>query len=115
MSFTPEHDAFILMAHYRSGVQDENGSWVYSLQSCMEQFLQRFPNIIFDYDAFKHRKFVITNRFEERNCICKQKPGGRKTKNTEEVVDDIRERMERSPNKSLRRLSAETGLSFYLI
>lgn len=110
--FTPEHDAFILKAHYRSGAQNEDGTWTYSLQSCLHQFNENFPDANIPYKAFADRRSRIIKRFEGKNCICKGKSTGRPTVLTREVVDDIQQRLEQSPQKSLRKLSAQTGVSY---
>ena len=109
MVFTSEQDAFILMAYFRSGTQNEDGLWTYSLQSCIEQFTLRFPNINVDYEVFLNRKCVLLRRFETKHCICKGKSTGRPTVLTENVVNDIQQRMVHSPNKSVSKLSNQTG------
>ncbi|XP_018570181.1 uncharacterized protein LOC108910138 isoform X2 [Anoplophora glabripennis] len=111
MPFTPEQDAFILMAHFRSGTINADGSWTYSLQSCIDQFMTEFPDANFDYDTFLNRRCVIVKRFETRHCICKAKSTGRPTVLTKNVMDDIQQRLAKSPTKSISKLSAETGLS----
>ncbi|KAK9730437.1 hypothetical protein QE152_g15239 [Popillia japonica] len=44
MAFTAEHDAFILMAHYRSATQDAEGNWRYSFPSCLKNCLNKQQN-----------------------------------------------------------------------
>jgi hypothetical protein len=100
------------MAHFRSGTRNEDGSWTYSLQLCIEQFREAFPNFDFDYKMFRTHKKRIIERFETKNCICKWKSTGRPTVITENVLQDIQNRMEASPTKSLRRLLAQSGLYF---
>lgn len=113
MVFTPEQDAFILMAHFRSGTRNEDGSWTYSLQSCIEQFMEKFPDANIPYDTFSNRKYVVVGRFAKKHCLCKGKPTGRPTVLTEVVMDDVRQRMDQSPTKSIPKLSAQTGRYFY--
>lgn len=112
MAFTPEQDAFILMAHFRSGTQNPNGTWSYSLQSCVQQYIQAFPDGDIPYDVFKNHRLVLIKRYEEKHCICKGKSTGRPTILTEDVVEDVRQRMQRSPKKSIPQLSAQTGIYF---
>ncbi|KAF5269716.1 hypothetical protein FQA39_LY08639 [Lamprigera yunnana] len=50
MPFTSEQDRFIVMAHFRSGTLNPDGNWSYSLQSCIEQFMQQYPDEIIEYD-----------------------------------------------------------------
>ncbi|KAI4466995.1 solute carrier family 22 member [Holotrichia oblita] len=115
MVFAPEHDAFILKAHYRSGTRDDEGNWNYSLPSCIEQFAEAFPDFDIDYDALKYYRHLIVHRFEERHCICKKKSTGRPTKLSEDVLDNIRERMERSPQKSVPKLANQTGIIYMIL
>ncbi|KAF5284272.1 hypothetical protein FQA39_LY04565 [Lamprigera yunnana] len=56
--FTSEQDRFIVMAHLRSGTLNPDGNWSYSLQSCIEQFMQQYPDEMIEYDIFKQHKFV---------------------------------------------------------
>lgn len=109
MVFTSEQDAFILMAHFRSATRNQDGVWVYSLNSCIEQFQENFPDENIDRQYFTNHKNIIIKRFEDKNCICKGKSTGRPKVLTEDTVEDIRDRMDRSPKKSLRKLSAQTG------
>lgn len=109
MPFTAAQDAFILMAHFRSGARNEDGSWTYSLQSCIDQFTDAFPEVVVNYNAFSHHKRMLVHRFEEKHCICKGKSTGRPTVLTEEKVADIRNRMELSPHKSVASLALQTS------
>ncbi|XP_031338283.1 uncharacterized protein LOC116167171 [Photinus pyralis] len=111
MVFTPEQDAFILMAHFRSGNRNPDGTWSYSLQSCIEQFSEEYPDVNIDYDVFKNHRSRLITRYENKHCICKGKSTGRPTVLSENVVNDIQQRMEQSSKKSISRLSAQTGLS----
>ncbi|KAF5305435.1 hypothetical protein FQA39_LY01526 [Lamprigera yunnana] len=52
MSFTSEQDRFIVMAHFRSDTFNPDGKWSYSLQSCIEQFMQQYPEEMMEYDMF---------------------------------------------------------------
>lgn len=109
MGFTLEQDAFILMAHFRSGIRNEDGLWTYSLQSCIEQFMTEFPDANIPYETFLNRKCVIVRRFETKHCICKGKSTGRPSVLTEVVINDVQQRMDHSPTKSVVKLSAQTG------
>ncbi|KAK4881644.1 hypothetical protein RN001_004963 [Aquatica leii] len=51
--FTAEQDTIIVMAHFRSGTRNPDGTWSYSLQSCIDQFNEYFPEANFTYDAFR--------------------------------------------------------------
>jgi hypothetical protein len=89
--FTDQEKAFILKAHFRSAVRQEDGSWKYSLQCCREQFDEEFPDNGFTYKQFAQQRDRIVNQFENKNCICKGKSSGRPTILTEERVEDVRQ------------------------
>uniref|UniRef100_A0A1Y1K0G4 DUF4817 domain-containing protein n=1 Tax=Photinus pyralis TaxID=7054 RepID=A0A1Y1K0G4_PHOPY len=112
MPFTQEQDAFILKAHFGSAVRNEDGTWSYSFRSCREQFMEEYPDVIISYKAFANHKTRIVDRFENKNCICKEKHTGRPLLRNDEVVQDVRQRMEASPKKSIRQLSAQAGVSY---
>lgn len=104
MPFSVENDKFLLEAYFRSGERDENG-WQYSLRSCHLQFQEEFPNQdIVDYEIFSHVRRLVA-RFRNTGSVCKGKSTGRKSVLAED-------RLEASPTKSLRKLSAQSG---YLI
>ncbi|KAF5305438.1 hypothetical protein FQA39_LY01529 [Lamprigera yunnana] len=111
MPFTSEQDRFIIMTHFRSGTRNPDGNWSYSLQSCIEQFMQQYPDEMIEYDIFKQHKCRLVHRFETKNCICKGKSTGRLTVLTENVIENIQERINRSPKKALSQLSQQSGLS----
>lgn len=112
MVFTNMHNAFIIEAYFRTGICNENGVWNYSYQSCREQFQERFPDAEFTNDTFVQHVRRIVDRFRNTASVCKGKSSGRPTVLTEEVVNDVQQRLEVSPRKSLRTLSAQTGLSY---
>ncbi|KAI4464043.1 piggybac transposable element-derived protein 4 [Holotrichia oblita] len=109
MVFTAEQNAFILMVHFRSATHNPDGSWTYSLESCIAQFNEAFPDANIPYDVFVQHKRRVLDRFETKNCICTGKSTGRPSPLTQPAVDDIQQRIEDSPKKSLRKLSAQTG------
>ncbi|KAF5285718.1 hypothetical protein FQA39_LY16524 [Lamprigera yunnana] len=111
MPFTLEQDRFIVMAHFRSGTLNPDGNWSYSLQSCIEQFMQQYPDEMIEYDIFKQHKCRLVHRFETKNCICKEKSTGRPTVLTKNVIENIQERINQSPKKAVSQLSQQTGLS----
>ncbi|KAF5302249.1 hypothetical protein FQA39_LY10288 [Lamprigera yunnana] len=111
MPFTSEQVRFIAMVHFRNGTLNPDGNWSYSLQSCIEQFMQQYPDKMIEYDIFKQHKCRLVHRFETKNCICKEKLTGRPTVLTENVIENIQERINRSPKKAVSQLSQQTGLS----
>ncbi|KAF5289572.1 hypothetical protein FQA39_LY15019 [Lamprigera yunnana] len=105
MVFTSEQDAFVVMAHFHSGTQNPDGTWSYALQSYSEQFSEAFSDFNIEYDVFNKHRLRLIKRYENKRCICK----GRATVSMEEVVNDIQQRIEQSPKKSILQLSAQTG------
>lgn len=113
MAFTVEHDKFLLEAYFRSGERDENGVWQYSIHSCFNQLLAEFPNEQFVYgNIFPQYVRRLVARFRQSGSVSKRKSTGRHTVLTEEVVGDIQQRLQASPTKPLRHLSAQTGKGY---
>ena len=79
-------------------------------ESCkvMRLFRDRFPDI-----RAPHRDTVrkLVNRFRETGSVLDRKPQRTRHVLTEEKLDEIGQTLERSPRKSLGRLSQETGVS----
>lgn len=111
MVFTDLHNKFIVEAYFRSGIRNQNGIWDYSYQNCHQQFQEEFPNVEYTYDCFVQHVRRVIDRFRRTGSVVKGKSTGRPTVLTEEVVADISQRMDVSPKKSLRCLSAQTNLS----
>ena len=81
------------------------------IESCREVtrlFRDRFPDI-----RPPHRDTVrkLVNRFRETGFVLDRKPQRTRHVLKEEKLDDIKQTLERSPRKSLSRLSQETGVS----
>ena len=80
-------------------------------KSCREVtrlFRDRFTDI-----RAPHRDTVrkLVNRFRETSSVLDRKPQRTRHVLTEENIDEIGQTLERSPRKSLSRLSQETGVS----
>ena len=80
-------------------------------ESCREVtrlFRDKFPDI-----RASHRDTVrkLVNRFRETGSVLDRKPQRTRPMLTEEKLDEIGQTLERSPRKSLSRLSQETGVS----
>ena len=80
-------------------------------ESCREVtrlFRDRFPDI-----RAPHRYTVrkLVNRFRETGSVLDRRPQRTRHVLTEEKLDEIGQTLERSPRKSLSRLSQETGVS----
>ncbi|KAF5280626.1 hypothetical protein FQA39_LY05274 [Lamprigera yunnana] len=108
MPFTVEQDKFILEAYFRNGHKDIGGNWNYSVRLCVEEYQTHFQNIELDDDVLCRHIRRIVSRFHEHGSVCKGKSTGRTTVLTEEVVEDVRTHLERSPTKPLRQLAQQT-------
>ncbi|KAF5283012.1 hypothetical protein FQA39_LY04883 [Lamprigera yunnana] len=115
MPFTSKQGRFIVMAHFRSGTLNPDRNWSYLQQSCSEQFMQQYPDEMIEYDIFKQHKCRLFHRFETKNCIWKGKSTGRPTVLIENVIENIQERINRSPKKAVLQLSLQTGLSLFSV
>jgi hypothetical protein len=102
------------MAYFRSGIYNPITGWQYSLQGTYNQFREMFPEILVIFDVFQLHCMRVVERYLNTGNVTKQKPAGKPSTLNEEVVEDIRTRMQRNPNTSIRRLSLQTGLLLIL-
>lgn len=109
MPYSLEENQFILESYFRNGQRNENGEWIYSVQLCVEEVMDHFPNRDFDYDNLSRLVHRVVDRVRKTGSVEQGKSSGRTTVLTEDVLEDIRTRMQQSPKKSLRKLSQQTG------
>jgi hypothetical protein len=102
MVFTIEHNTLIVI---RSGLQNENGHWLYSQQSVYEQFVETCPEEQIEDPNFAQH----WGRFVSTGNVVKGKSTGRPTVATPDVVQNIEEIVEEHPHFSIRRLSQQIG------
>lgn len=112
MVFSVEQDTFIVMAYFRSGIQNDEGFWIYSTEFCYEQYMAMYPEHVVPFLTFAQHQQRTVQRFLESGSVSQRKSPGRPRIVTEDVREDINQRMLQSPNKSLRRLSQQTGKIF---
>lgn len=110
MVFTLEQDIFIVMAYFRTGNFDAADGWQYSIEYAFHQFHEMFPEAVVTLVVFRQHCTRLVQRYLQTGDVKKAKPAGRPSTLTEDVVEDVRARMERSPRKSVRKLSLQTGL-----
>lgn len=102
----------LCQSYFRNGIKDENGVWVYSINLCIQEFREAYPDHDVDYDNLRRNIRRLVERFNNTGSVAPGKSPGRPTVANEEVVEDVRARLEQSPNKSLRKLCNQTGLSY---
>ncbi|KAF5298795.1 hypothetical protein FQA39_LY11684 [Lamprigera yunnana] len=84
MLFTSEQDRFIVMAHFRSGTLNPDGNWSYSLQSCIERFMQQYPDEKIECDILNS-----TNAEEDADSLIVTTTI-EKSSDTKEVCNDLK-------------------------
>jgi hypothetical protein len=50
--FTLEQKTFLIESYFRNGLK-VNGSWIYSVQNCLEEFIAEFLNVTVDWKTFE--------------------------------------------------------------
>ncbi|KAI4461097.1 hypothetical protein MML48_5g00013775 [Holotrichia oblita] len=108
MPLTLDQEKFLLEAYFRSGERDPNGQWKYSTRSCINDLTTEFPDIDLDYESLSRHVLRTVERFRNTGSVAKGKSSGRRTVLNEEVVEDIRVRLDQSPRKPLRQLAQQT-------
>lgn len=107
MVLTTAQRSFVIESYFRSG-RFLNERWIYSYDACSMDIADQFPTAqVPSKEAI--RKLV--DKFRTTGSVINQKHNRRPSRITENTVEEIRQRMLHSPNKSIRRLSLETGLS----
>lgn len=110
MPLTAEQNTFLIEAYFRTGTVQQNGEWVYNIQGCADSLLERFADIEMDQEYLWQNIRRIVKRFRVSGSVHTGKSPGRNKVLTNETLQDIRQRMEQSPTKSLKQLAAQTGI-----
>lgn len=108
MVLNTEQRCFLIESYFRSG-NLVNGRWIYSYDYCVQQFTEQFPQI---QAPSKRAINQVVLKFRTTGSVKNKKHVRRPNVVTEDAVENIHQRMLHSPKKSIRRLSAETGLSY---
>jgi hypothetical protein len=85
------------------------GSIPRSTDDTLHQFQQIFPEPDGSLVAFKQHCTRLVQRYLQTGDV-KKAPTGRISTLTEDVVENVRSRMEQNPRKSVRKLSLQTGV-----
>ncbi|KAJ3662408.1 hypothetical protein Zmor_006758 [Zophobas morio] len=108
MVYSVEQNTFIVMSYYRNGTFVD-GAWLYSVAACKQEYLANYPDLEIQETSLKAHIRDVINRFVRTSNVNKGKSSGRPAV-SEEVVDDLRERLEQNPQTSLTRLSQQSGV-----
>lgn len=111
MVFSTAEKSFMIESYFRNG-RKVDGEWQYSIQSCLEEFQEQFPNVAIDFDSFRKTLHTCIRLFRQTGDVCVKKSGGRPKKRTNEVIENVREVMDAAPSTSIRVLSQQTDLSY---
>jgi hypothetical protein len=117
MVFPLEQDIFIGMAYFRTGNFDAANGWQYSTEHgrYIASISTNVPRASWYFGrrgtlvAFRQRFTRLVRRYLQTGDVKKAKPTGRTSTLTEDVVENVRGRMEQNPRKSVRKLSLQTG------
>jgi hypothetical protein len=89
------------------------GSIPRSTDDTFHQFQQMFPEPVGTLGtlvAFRQHCTKLVQRYLQTGDVKKAKPTGRTFTLTEDVVENVRGRMEQNLRKSVRKLSLQTGV-----
>jgi hypothetical protein len=87
------------------------GSIPRSTDDAFHQFQQMFPEPVVIFVAFRQHCTRLVQRYLQTGDVKKAKPTSRtSTTLTEDVVENVRGRMEQSPRNSMRKLSLQKGV-----
>jgi hypothetical protein len=108
--FTLEQKTFLIESYFRNGLK-VNGSWIYSVQNCLEEFIAEFPNVIVDRKTFENNLSRCVKLFLETGVVYRRKITGRPLKPTAAVIQTAREIMQNAPHTSIRQLAQRNRLN----
>jgi hypothetical protein len=83
--------------------------------SSFEEFQQKFPDCQGIYQQLAQKVYKCVNMFLETCSVLRKKDSGRPSKRTAENIEEVEQRIAETPDKSIRRLTQETNLSFGIV
>jgi hypothetical protein len=86
------------------------GSIPRSTDDAFHQFQQMFPEPVVILVAFRQHCTRLVQRYLQTGDVKKAKPTSRTSTLPENVVENVRGRMEQSPRNSMRKLSLQKGV-----
>jgi hypothetical protein len=106
--FTLEQKTFSIESYFRNanGLK-VNGSWIYSIQNCLEEFIAEFLNVIVDRKSFENNLSRCVKLFRETGGVYRRRTTGQLLKRTAAVIETAREIM----HTSIRQLSQRNRLN----
>jgi hypothetical protein len=120
MVFTLEQDIFIGMAYFRTGNFDAANGWQYSTEHGRYSYIAPISTNVLRASwyfgrrgtlvAFRQHCTRFVQRYLQTGDVKTAKPTGRTSTLTEDVVENVRGRMEQKLRKSVRKLSLQTGV-----
>jgi hypothetical protein len=103
--FTLEQKTFLIESYFRNGLI-VNGSWIYSLQNCLEEFIAEFLNVIVDREIFEDNLSRCVKLFRETGGVYRKKKNtGQPLKRAAAVIETAREILQNVSHTSIRQLS----------
>jgi hypothetical protein len=88
--FTLEQKTFLIESYFRNGFK-VNGSWIYSVQNCLEEFIAEFPNVIVNRKTFEDNQSRCVKLFRETGGVYQRKTTGLPLKRTAAGIKTARE------------------------
>jgi phosphate uptake regulator len=85
---------------------------VLSTPRVLEEFQQKFPDFQGTYQQLAQKVYKCVNMFLETSSDLHKKGSARPTKRAAENIEEVEQRIAETLNKSIRRLTQETNLSF---
>jgi hypothetical protein len=86
------------------------GSIPRSTDDAFHQFQQMFPEPVVTLVGFRQHCTRLVQRYLQTGDVIKAKPTGRTSTLREDVVENVRDRMEQSLRNSMRKLSLQKGV-----
>lgn len=110
--FELEHKIFLTESYFKNAERQPNGEWEYSIERCVNDFRNAFPNFVVLYQQIVQQIYKCVTKFRNVGTVSRKPGSGAPKKRTPEMIADVAARIQRSPKKSVRRLSQETDFSY---
>ncbi|KAJ3643586.1 hypothetical protein Zmor_026287 [Zophobas morio] len=89
---------------------NEDGDCLYSVGACKDEYLVKYPVVIEEESLRTYIRRIVA-RFNDTGSVSKGKLTGR-PQVSEDLIEDLRTRMEQSRKKYLSKLSLQSGVPY---
>ncbi|RZC35937.1 hypothetical protein BDFB_015307, partial [Asbolus verrucosus] len=83
--FNLEHKIFLVESYFKNAERQQNGEWKYSIQGCINDFQNAFPDFPIEYPNLVQQIYKCVERFRNVGTVGRKAGSGAPKKRTPEV------------------------------